>query len=874
MSEKIPNFLNRLMKKKSSSQIEKEETNTHKKSINFFQMKENFNKINQGADKLLMLKEPKVFSLEEESNIVCKYKQNYILTKDGNLSMGVELSGISYSALQLEEELNYLETRINFFTKLHPQIEMNVVIKKEKVLEKSHKPLEQKNPYAREIIAKWQSHSNIYKIKYYLMISTTNKMLTGAMESFKSKTQNDNKEDKSEASLKNKLNILDETYNNIRSRLRLFNPRLMNGDEVLNFYATYANAKETKLRYSHEMLTDSYISSNLEFKKSHFIFYTNEGKTIFARFISIKAYEGDEIKSLISSNLLKNDNEFMVFIHLTPYSKEKAVKKIKDNSVFAENIIKEELATLMEEVKADRENLVQASFSVLLQDEDENELEKKTKALTAILENQNLNIVRESLNQKALFFSFFPSRGNLNARKKTLKVSNVSTITTFENEVSGFNRNDWGEECVTKFKHINGTPFMFNFHFLEYGDKPNGHTLIIGGIGAGKTTFTQFLMTNLFKYDIDIFAMDKLRGMHNFTQFIGGEYHDSEGKDFKFNPFSLEYSAENIEFLKLWLGFMADLKENEHEARNEIQATLKRLYLSKRQDQIISLDDFIMSLPTNNTTNLKMRFESYKDSIFNNKEDALNFEKQLSVLNMDGILNNKKIAALSAMYIFHKLKNKAKNNTHKRGFFCFIDELKDYLTEPTMSQKILEAILEVRKLGGVMCMSFQTIELFKEIAFGSTFISNIANFIIFPTNNTNELESLEEVIGLTPTELKFLSSTSQNARQFLLKMKLRNESAYLDADLSKLGSHLKVFSSSSDNVMLIKELQKENPREWRSNYLRISNDPNEFNQRILTKRQAEKEKFTPVSNPPASNPNSLNQANSNQENQPTIKEEQ
>ncbi|WP_240811527.1 VirB4 family type IV secretion/conjugal transfer ATPase [Campylobacter helveticus] len=403
MSARIPNFLSRLIKKKQQKNTEKEEKELKK---SFPSMKDTFFKINQGADKLLMLKEPKVFSLEEESNIVCKYKQNYILTKDGNLSMGVELSGISYSALQLEEELNYLETRINFFTKLHPQIEMNVVIKKEKVLEKSHKPLEQKNPYAREIIAKWQSHSNIYKIKYYLMISTTNKTLTGAMESFKSKTQNDNKEDKSEASLKNKLNILDETYNNIKSRLSLFHPRLMNADEVLNFYATYANAKETNLRYSHEMLTDSYISSNLEFQKSRFIFETNEGKTIFARFISIKAYEGDEIKSLISSNLLKNDNEFMVFIHLTPYSKEKAVKKIKDNSVFAENIIKEELATLMEEVKADRENLVQASFSVLLQDEDENELEEKTKALTAILENQNLNIVRESLNQKALFFSF------------------------------------------------------------------------------------------------------------------------------------------------------------------------------------------------------------------------------------------------------------------------------------------------------------------------------------------------------------------------------------------------------------------------------------------------------------------------------------
>ncbi|EIW9953238.1 type IV secretion system DNA-binding domain-containing protein [Campylobacter upsaliensis] len=828
-----PTFLKRLKKKKELP------SHLKKKSLSFFDF---FKEINQGADKLLMLKEPKIFSLSEENNIICKYKQHYILTKDGNLSCGVELKGVSYSALSLEDELKYLETRINFFTKLHPQIEMNIIIKKEKVLEKNYQPLEHKNPYTKEIISKWQSNASIYKIRYFLMISTINKTLTGLMESFKDKTTKEkSEENKSEANLKNKLAILEETFNQIKSRLAIFNPRLMQNDEVINFYATYCNANKTKLKYSHEALSDSYLSSDLEFKKSHFIFETNEGKKIFARFISIKAYEGDNIQSLMTSNLLKNDNEFMIFIHLTPYHKDKAIKYIKDSGTFAQAMIKEEYAILSEQIKADKENLVQMSYSMLIQAESEKELEEKTNALKTILENQNLNIVRESLNQKALYFSFFPSRGNLNARKKCLKVSNLATITTFENEVSGLNRNDWGEEAVARFKHINGTPFMFNFHFLEYGDKPNGHTLIIGGTGAGKTTFTQFLMANLFKYDIDIFAMDKLRGMCAFTQYVNGEYHDSDELGFKFNPFSLEYSSENLAFLELWLGFMAGIKEEEHEAKNEIQKTLKRLYLSKKEGQTISLDDFIMSLPANQGTNLKLRFESYKDSIFNNKEDALNFEKQLSVLNMDSILTDKKIASLSAMYIFHKLKNKAKNYTHKRGFFCFIDELKDYLTEPTMSKKILEAILEVRKLGGVMCMGFQTIELFKEIPYGSTFINNIANFIIFPTNNQKELESLEEVIGLTPTELKFLATTSQNERKFLNKMKLRDESAYLDADLSRLGSHLKCFSSSSDNVMLIKELQKEFPTEWRKHYLRITNDPEEFQTRILSKQQNERE---------------------------------
>ena len=241
----------------------------------------------------------------------------------------------------------------------------------------------------------------------------------------------------------------------------------------------------------------------------------------------------------------------------------------------------------------------------------------------------------------------------------------------------------------------------------------------------------------------------------------------------------------------------------------------------KQNGQTLTLSDFIISLPSDNNekSRLKIRFDNYKGSIFDNKEDALNFTKQLSVLNMDGILQNKKTAALTAIYIFHKLKNKAKNSVDKRGFFCFIDELKDYLQDETMQEKILEAILEWRKIGGVACMGFQSMSLFNNIERGSSFLDNIANFVIFPTNSEETLAELNAMIGLTPTEAKFLKETNSNARQILLNMKLRSESAKLDIDLSRLGSYLRAFSSSSDNVMLLKQLKDDSPIHWRKHYI-------------------------------------------------------
>ncbi len=511
----------------------------------------------------------------------------------------------------------------------------------------------------------------------------------------------------------------------------------------------------------------------------------------------------------------------MAMIYLKAYEKRKAIKKIKDTKAFAVELVRQELDQLMELIQADRENLVETSFSVYCLADSLKELENRSNELKNILENQGLNVVRETLNQKALYFSFFPSRGNLNARKKTLNISNLATIANFENEVTGFNQNDWGGEAITTFKHLNGTPYLFNFHWQPDGDRPAGHTMIVGGTGSGKTTLAQFLMTNLFKYPIDIFAMDKLRGMYNFTNYVDGEYHDSESDGFKLNPFSLADTNENRDFLKSWLRFMAEVKNDEHEAINDINNTIDRIYDMKQDGQTLTLSDFIISLPSDNNekSRLKIRFDNYKGSIFDNKEDALNFTKQLSVLNMDGILQNKKTAGLTAIYIFHKLKNKAKNSADKRGFFCFIDELKDYLQDETMQEKILEAILEVRKIGGVMCMGFQNMSLFNNIERGSSFLDNIANFVIFPTNSEETLAELNAMIGLTPTEAKFLKETNSNARQILLNMKLRNESAKLDIDLSRLGSYLRVFSSSSDNVMLLKQLKNDSPVHWRKHYI-------------------------------------------------------
>lgn len=773
--------------------------------------------------------QPKIYSMAMESNIMCKYDDNFIITKDFNVCMGIKLKGISYAAVNESEELELAINRNRFFTRLDDSIEMNIIAKKElSLLENDTSTI--KNLYAKEVIEKWDKKINVYETSYYLIFSTKTKHIAGFFESIKEKTTTEQEDKNQNTALHLKAKRLMELKTNLMSDLSSYKPKLMNADELLNLFASYANMQKTNLKYSHKLITDCYISSNVEFKKDYIIFHQNSNQTKYARFISIKAYETESITSLIATSILRENSQYTLFLSCEAMPKDKAVKKVKEIKAFTQDAFKDELEFYIQELKSERENMIMVSYSVLVEADNLDELDEQSDIIKGLLENQGVIAVKETLNQNPLYFSFFPSRGNLNARKRSLQGRNLAALATFENDILGLPKNAWGNCPVTTFKHLSGSPFLFNFHdSISVGAA--GHTLVIGGTGYGKTTLMQFLMMNLFKYDINIFAMDKSQGMFNFTKYMGAEYHDftDENKEnnFKLNPFSLKNSDENNLFLLSWLCKMGNINASEKSDEIELENLVKDAIDKVRRTQndtennskIPTLSEFHSTLNFGNNANAQIheRYNKYLNGFFDNEEDALNFKKQLAILNMDTILKDSKLASLSALYLFHKIKNISKNQN--KGFFIFIDELKDYLREENMRESILESILEIRKIGGVMTMGVQNVDFFKDIPKSDSFISQMTNFIIFPTSNENSLKSMQEHLGLTNSELDFLRKTPKESRQILFKQVVLNQSAVLNVNFSRLGSFLRIFSSEREDVQVMNELINKHPNDFRAKYL-------------------------------------------------------
>lgn len=774
--------------------------------------------------KILGANAPRIKSITEHLNILGELNKNTLLTKDQNLVQCFKVGGLSYISVGKENDAMLHSQRFSFLLRMKTGLECMVFIKKEKAELHQRSKLKNPNPYSQEIIDKWEEDFALTQIDYYFMVSTKDTDLLGKLDKKIEKTNNE---------IEFKLKKLKEFGNELKNHLSDYEITELTSDEIISFYATLLNGEELKLECDKYYFDDYFNNADIEFKRNYF---TRElpQKTIYSSFVSIKTYEAKEVSRKDINSLLQVDTDLFICIGFSTISKNASDRAISSaQSRTKEADILGELENLKARIDSEKVKLFDMSINILINEKSQEKLEYAVDEITAICKKNNLIPARETIAQQSTFFSLFPSLWTkCSARKRTQTSSVLATFLNFENERAGQNFNPWGKEAVAILRNSLGKPYFFNFHLpLSKGEDQNqlkvGHTLIIGKTGLGKTTLATFLMNGLFKYGINILALDKLQGMSVFTNFVNGEYHEV-GEDFKLNPFSLTDTEENRKFLEVFLQGLIGIDQDEitteqAEKKNLLSDALERFYsYTKEEPQERTFSTLLRSIEDES---IKTMLSPFKGGILDNSEDALNFSRQLSVLGMDNILKDKQLTSIVALYLFQKLVSISREQN--RGFFIFVDELREYLGNKVLASQLLTLILEARKINGVVAMGVQNLDFFDELAekMKSSFLTNIAHFIVYPTTSTEELDNLEKIIGLTAEEKDFLKSTPPIERKVLIKQGFSDEkgikaSVIADLNLMDLGEYLKVFSSNIGSVKKVKELKVEYPKTWREEYLK------------------------------------------------------
>ena len=105
-------------------------------------------------------------------------------------------------------------------------------------------------------------------------------------------------------------------------------------------------------------------------------------------------------------------------------------------------------------------------------------------------------------------------------------------------------------EYLAVLETDNATPYFLNLHNGEVA-----HTMIIGMTGSGQELPLNFLATNAQKYNPLTYIFDIGGSFQSLTEIFGGTYLNvgQESRDFRINPFCLEPTPENLQFLVFFL---------------------------------------------------------------------------------------------------------------------------------------------------------------------------------------------------------------------------------------------------------------------------------------------------------------------------------
>ncbi len=375
--------------------------------------------------------------------------------------------------------------------------------------------------------------------------------------------------------------------------------------DLLFFYRRIIHLSESKVEVQ-------YCDCSLELATHQYSFGSDKLEVIndkirkFAAIVSIKEYV--EVTDELISECLQAPVEFIATEIFYFVDKGKATKDYKLQASILKASNDQELAKLkgIEQIfNANDESLTQfcdQQINIMVIADSVNILEQRVSYVSKKLAKLGIVHIREDINLAATFWSQLPGNFNFIRRAVPNVIANMAALASLHNYPTGLQYNIWGK-AVTILRTERGTPYFMNFHNKE----SQGHTCIFGTTKSGRTTITNFLLSEASKYDPIVLYLTSESNSQIFVEAIGGRWYENA---LVIHPLSIDDSQDLLNFFRVISGhYTNNLNEQEIECAIALVETILNTPVESRL--FSRIEDFFSFKDYSGGESFKKRIESF-----------------------------------------------------------------------------------------------------------------------------------------------------------------------------------------------------------------------------------------------------------------------
>jgi type IV secretion/conjugal transfer VirB4 family ATPase len=412
-----------------------------------------------------------------------------------------------------------------------------------------------------------------------------------------------------------------------------------------------------------------------------------------------------------------------------------------------------------------------------------------------IFTNADGNLFVETYNQLNAYFATIPGNYALNLRRLYLLNSNYADLSFLFTILPGEKTNPHlGSEYLAALETDNSTPYFLNLHNGEVA-----HTLILGMTGSGKSYLCNFILQNAQKYAPLTFIFDIGGSFQSLTSIFGGSYLNvgQEARDFTINPFSLEPSKENLQFLFSFFRVLIEGNEQRYrldfKEERKLWDAIERVYVLEPEQRTVSNFGNIIG-------ELKDRLQRWTRGgqhgfLFDNTEDTLSFSR-FQTFNFAGWGDSPDVLEPLLFYVLHRASNEIADPAKLATFKMFLlDEAWLFIKNETIRNYVVQAQKTWRKHNAAMILATQSIKELEESGM-LQIVSESCPTKIFLANPEMNRDVYREAFHLNDTEMDLIAGLVPPG-QMLIRKAQSSKKVQLNVDSV---SHWMATNNARDNL--------------------------------------------------------------------------